>query len=576
MIIRTLSTADIRKCFLAGANALDARKEIINDLNVFPVPDGDTGTNMTMTIMSAAREVAALEEDADMQQLCKAISSGSLRGARGNSGVILSQLLRGFTKEIKKAEEVDVQVLTKAFEHAVASAYKAVMKPKEGTILTVARAGSEKALQICDGTENIIELVNSVVLYMRDVLDMTPDMLPVLKEAGVVDSGGEGLLTILEGAYDCLLGKNVNYDIKTDEGMVPSVSAGAKTEAIADVDIKYGYCTEFIIMLEKKFSRQDELEFKAYLESIGDSIVCVADEDIVKIHVHTNDPGLAIQKALTYGSLTRMKIDNMREEHNERVIRDADRKAQEQKEAEKQAEEMPHKEHGFISVSVGDGLNDISRELGVDYVMEGGQTMNPSTEDILDAISKVNADNIFLLPNNSNIILACEQAKDLTKDKNIYVIPTKNIPQGITAMVNFVEGITASENAETMKASLSEVKAGQVTYAVRDTSVDGKTIKAGDIMGLSDKTIETVGSDIVDTTVALLSKMLDEDSELVTIYIGQDGSMEDARQIEKEVEKIDSELEVEIQYGGRFTTIFCRLNKRLKKSMGDTSFCSPL
>lgn len=551
MIIRTLSTADIRKCFLAGANALDARKEIINDLNVFPVPDGDTGTNMTMTIMSAAREVAALEEDADMQQLCKAISSGSLRGARGNSGVILSQLLRGFTKEIKKAEEVDVQVLTKAFEHAVASAYKAVMKPKEGTILTVARAGSEKALQICDGTENIIELVNSVVLYMRDVLDMTPDMLPVLKEAGVVDSGGEGLLTILEGAYDCLLGKNVNYDIKTDEGMVPSVSAGAKTEAIVDVDIKYGYCTEFIIMLEKKFSRQDELEFKAYLESIGDSIVCVADEDIVKIHVHTNDPGLAIQKALTYGSLTRMKIDNMREEHNERVIRDADRKAQEQKEAEKQAEEMPHKEHGFISVSVGDGLNDIFRELGVDYVIEGGQTMNPSTEDILDAISKVNADNIFLLPNNSNIILACEQAKDLTKDKNIYVIPTKNIPQGITAMVNFVEGITASENAETMKASLSEVKAGQVTYAVRDTSVDGKTIKAGDIMGLSDKTIETVGSDIVDTTVALLSKMLDEDSELVTIYIGQDGSMEDARQIEKEVEKIDSELEVEIQYGGQ-------------------------
>ena len=551
MIIRTLSTADIRKCFLAGANALDARKEIINDLNVFPVPDGDTGTNMTMTIMSAAREVAALEEDADMQQLCKAISSGSLRGARGNSGVILSQLLRGFTKEIKKAEEVDVQVLTKAFEHAVASAYKAVMKPKEGTILTVARAGSEKALQICDGTENIIELVNSVVLYMRDVLDMTPDMLPVLKEAGVVDSGGEGLLTILEGAYDCLLGKNVNYDIKTDEGMVPSVSAGAKTEAIADVDIKYGYCTEFIIMLEKKFSRQDELEFKAYLESIGDSIVCVADEDIVKIHVHTNDPGLAIQKALTYGSLTRMKIDNMREEHNERVIRDADRKAQEQKEAEKQAEEMPHKEHGFISVSVGDGLNDIFRELGVDYVIEGGQTMNPSTEDILDAISKVNADNIFLLPNNSNIILACEQAKDLTKDKNIYVIPTKNIPQGITAMINFVEGITASENAETMKASLSEVKAGQVTYAVRDTSVDGKTIKAGDIMGLSDKTIETVGSDIVDTTVALLSKMLDEDSELVTIYIGQDGSMEDARKIEKEVGKIDSELEVEIQYGGQ-------------------------
>ena len=551
MIIRTLSTADIRKCFLAGANALDARKEIINDLNVFPVPDGDTGTNMTMTIMSAAREVAALEEDADMQQLCKAISSGSLRGARGNSGVILSQLLRGFTKEIKKAEEVDVQVLTKAFEHAVASAYKAVMKPKEGTILTVARAGSEKALQICDGTENIIELVNSVVLYMRDVLDMTPDMLPVLKEAGVVDSGGEGLLTILEGAYDCLLGKNVNYDIKTDEGMVPSVSAGAKTEAIADVDIKYGYCTEFIIMLEKKFSRQDELEFKAYLESIGDSIVCVADEDIVKIHVHTNDPGLAIQKALTYGSLTRMKIDNMREEHNERVIRDADRKAQEQKEAEKQAEEMPHKEHGFISVSVGDGLNDIFRELGVDYVIEGGQTMNPSTEDILDAISKVNADNIFLLPNNSNIILACEQAKDLTKDKNIYVIPTKNIPQGITAMVNFVEGITASENAETMKASLSEVKAGQVTYAVRDTHIDDKEIHEGDIMGIGDSGILAVGQSVEETTKEMLAQLVDEDTELISLYYGQDVQEESAENFAQEIEDLYPDVDVDVHSGGQ-------------------------
>ena len=486
-----------------------------------------------------------------MDEVTKRASGGALRGARGNSGVITSQILRGFAKGLEGLEEAGVKELTAAMEQGVKTAYKAVMKPKEGTILTVARACAEAAVAESEKTDDIEVFLKAVLEHAHDVLNQTPDMLPVLKEAGVVDSGGEGLLTILEGAYDCLLGKNVNYDIKTDEGMVPSVSAGAKTEAIADVDIKYGYCTEFIIMLEKKFSRQDELEFKAYLESIGDSIVCVADEDIVKIHVHTNDPGLAIQKALTYGSLTRMKIDNMREEHNERVIRDADRKAQEQKEAEKQAEEMPHKEHGFISVSVGDGLNDIFRELGVDYVIEGGQTMNPSTEDILDAISKVNADNIFLLPNNSNIILACEQAKDLTKDKNIYVIPTKNIPQGITAMVNFVEGITASENAETMKASLSEVKAGQVTYAVRDTSVDGKTIKAGDIMGLSDKTIETVGSDIVDTTVALLSKMLDEDSELVTIYIGQDGSMEDARQIEKEVEKIDSELEVEIQYGGQ-------------------------
>ena len=551
MIIRTLSTADIRKCFLAGANALDARKEIINDLNVFPVPDGDTGTNMTMTIMSAAREVAALEEDADMQQLCKAISSGSLRGARGNSGVILSQLLRGFTKEIKKAEEVDVQVLTKAFEHAVASAYKAVMKPKEGTILTVARAGSEKALQICDGTENIIELVNSVVLYMRDVLDMTPDMLPVLKEAGVVDSGGEGLLTILEGAYDCLLGKNVNYDIKTDEGMVPSVSAGAKTEAIADVDIKYGYCTEFIIMLEKKFSRQDELEFKAYLESIGDSIVCVADENIVKIHVHTNDPGLAIQKALTYGSLTRMKIDNMREEHNERVIRDADRKAQEQKEAEKQAEEMPHKEHGFISVSVGDGLNDIFRELGVDYVIEGGQTMNPSTEDMLNAIAKVNAKTIYIFPNNKNIVMAANQARDLTEDKDIIVIPTKTVPQGITAVVTYSAEASVEENTEAMSEEIKNVKTGQITYAVRDTHIDDKEIHEGDIMGIGDHEILAVGKEIQDVTLETIALMDADDAELITVYYGEDTKAKDAEKLEQALTEKYPSCDVEVYAGGQ-------------------------
>lgn len=560
MNIKTIDAKVIQKCFLAGANAIDAKKEKINDLNVFPVPDGDTGTNMTMTIMSAAREVAALDNP-DMKSLCKAISGGSLRGARGNSGVILSQLLRGFTKEISKVEEVTIDILTKAFERAVESAYKAVMKPKEGTILTVARGGADKALELNGRTDNMAEFMNKIIMYMRDVLDQTPEMLPVLKDAGVVDSGGEGLLTILEGAYDALLGKEVNYQVEPTTS--PRTNAVANSEAVVDADIKFGYCTEFIIMLEKHFGNKGEREFKAYLESIGDSIVCVADEDIVKIHVHTNDPGLAIQKALTYGSLTRMKIDNMREEHNERVIQNSQQMAREQKENEKPASlgdrtkgsyavpQVEHKENGFISVSVGDGLREIFRDLGVDYIIEGGQTMNPSTEDILSAIAKVNADNIFILPNNGNIILAAEQARELTEDKNIIVIPTKNIPQGITAMINFVEGMSAKENEEAMTEGLTEVRSGQVTYAVRDTSIDGKEIKAGDIMGLSDKTIETVGTDVVDTTVQLLQQMMNEESEIVTIYYGEEGSEEDAQKIASAVEEIDSDVEVEIHYGGQ-------------------------
>ena len=564
MNIKTIDAKVIQKCFLAGANAIDAKKEKINDLNVFPVPDGDTGTNMTMTIMSAAREVAALENP-DMKSLCKAISGGSLRGARGNSGVILSQLLRGFTKEISHEKEVDADVLTRAFERAVESAYKAVMKPKEGTILTVARGGSDKALELNGHTDNLAEFVNHIIMHMRDVLEQTPEMLPVLKEAGVVDSGGEGLLTIMEGAYDALIGKQVNYAVEPEVKRTEAGS-GIKAEAVADADIKFGYCTEFIIMTDKEFQSRDEREFKGYLESIGDSIVCVADEDIVKIHVHTNDPGLAIQKALTYGSLTRMKIDNMREEHNERVIQNSRQMAEEQKENDaKQSgdsmgdktkenvtvSEMPHKVNAFISVSVGEGLREIFRDLGVDYIIEGGQTMNPSTEDILSAIQKVNADNIFILPNNGNIILAAEQARELTEDKNIVVIPTKNIPQGITAMINFVEGMTPEENEEAMRQSLSEVKSGQVTYAVRDTLIDGKEIKAGDIMGLSDKTIETVGTDVVETTLALLKKMLEEESEIVTIYYGQEGSEEDARKIAAALAEVDEDLEVEIHFGGQ-------------------------
>lgn len=562
MLIKTMDASAIKKCFLAGANAIDEKKEKINDLNVFPVPDGDTGTNMTMTIMSAAKEVAA--KDDDMKEICKAISSGSLRGARGNSGVILSQLLRGFTKEVAKEEQVDVRVLARAFERAVESAYKAVMKPKEGTILTVARAGAEKALELVDRTDNLAEFFNSVIMHMRDVLDQTPEMLPVLKDAGVVDSGGEGLLTIMQGAYDALIGKEVKASIEDADSVGDPTRLRADSEGAFEADIRFGYCTEFIIMLKKDFHDSEERDFKTYLESIGDSIVCVADEDIVKIHVHTNDPGLAIQKGLQYGELSNMKIDNMREEHNERFTgggagQRADEPVKLQSESDMGKPDLTkavrpsqqHKENGFISVSVGEGLGEIFRKLGVDFIIEGGQTMNPSTDDILHAISHIDADNIFILPNNSNIILAAEQAKDLTEDKNIIVIPSKNIPEGIAAMIGFAFDASAGENAETMTEALSEVRAGQVTYAVRDTTIDGKEIKSGDIMGLSGKTIEVVGSEPVQTTVELLEHMIGEESELVTIYYGEEASEEDAEKIAAKLQMGHEQIDVDIQYGGQ-------------------------
>ncbi len=592
VVIKTIDAAAVQRCFLAGASALDAKKEMINDLNVFPVPDGDTGTNMTMTIMAAAREAAAMEEP-DMKQLCKAISGGSLRGARGNSGVILSQLLRGFTKEIVKVEKADVSVLAAAFDRAVESAYKAVMKPKEGTILTVARAGAEKAMEQAERTDNLLEFMNTVILHMRDVLDQTPEMLPVLKQAGVVDSGGEGLVTIMEGAYDAILGKEVSYEIEPDKTRmaVGELERRGDPGAVAEADIKFGYCTEFIVMLDKEFPHDEEKKFKSYLESIGDSIVCVADDDIVKIHVHTNDPGLAIQKGLSYGSLTSMKIDNMREEHNERVIRASDRKEAAQREEEERAAERrgavlepiryetavestsagttamvadptkntdssvgdktQKKKYAFISVSVGEGLSRIFTDLGVDAVIEGGQTMNPSTQDILHAVDSLNAENVFVLPNNSNIILAAEQAGELTKDKNVIVLPTKNIPQGIAALLGYMEEASPEENTDAMKEAFAAVKSGQVTYAVRDTALDGKEIKAGDIMGLSDKTIETVGTDITAVTIDLVRKMIDEDSELVTIYYGEEGTEEEAEKIAAALTESDAELEVEIQHGGQ-------------------------
>lgn len=550
MTVKTMDALLVKKCFLAGAAAIQAKKEYINDLNVFPVPDGDTGTNMTMTIMSAANEVLAIE-DPDMETICRAISSGSLRGARGNSGVILSQLLRGFTKVIRNEKEINVKILVQSFQKAVDSAYKAVMKPKEGTILTVAKGGAEHAYKIAKNCDDIVEFARQVIEQMRVVLARTPDMLPVLKEAGVVDSGGEGLVTILEGVYDALTGKEVHYEAEGGTPAIKNTSNGANVEVISTGDIKFGYCTEFIILLEKEFTSRDEKSLKGYLESIGDSIVCVADDELVKIHVHTNDPGLAIQKGLTYGELSRMKIDNMREEHNERLIQSASATGTTPMVQEKNEAETPWKKVGFISVSVGEGLGNIFRELGADYVIEGGQTMNPSTEDILGAISQVRAETIYIFPNNSNIVLAANQAKDLTEDKHIVVIPTKNIPQGITAMINYIDGNSAEENEAAMTEAVQQIRSGQVTYAVRDTSIDGKEIKQGNIMGLSDKTIEVVGSDVKETTLHLIDALKDEETELITLYYGAESSEEEAQEIAAAICEKYEEIEVEVEYGGQ-------------------------
>lgn len=557
MSVKTINAQMLQKMFLAGARGLEAKKEYINELNVFPVPDGDTGTNMTMTIMSAAKEVSALQNPT-MDQLGKAISSGSLRGARGNSGVILSQIFRGFVKEMKGLDEIDVTILGNGINHAAETAYKAVMKPKEGTILTVAKAGAEKAMDLLVNadTDDIEVFCDAVMAEMESALLKTPELLPVLKQAGVVDSGGEGLMTFLRGAMDALKGKVSDFTISTQAGS-QTISMG-DVAALQEVDIRFGYCTEFIIMLERGEDRV-ETQLKEYLQRIGDCVVVVADEDIVKVHVHTNDPGLAIQKALSFGSLTSMKIDNMREEHQEKVIRDSAKiSTGEMSEADVTAEnrrpeepQAPHKETGFIAVAAGDGLRDIFQDLGVDYVIEGGQTMNPSTEDILDAIAKVNADTIFILPNNGNIILAANQAKDLTEDKEILVIPSKNIPQGVAALVSYVSGQPAEENAETMAEEMELIKSGQVTYAVRDTNMDGKEIKEGDFMGLTDKSIQAVGQDLASTAKELIETMIDEDSELVSLYYGAEATEEDANALAQDIESEHEDLEVEVQYGGQ-------------------------
>ena len=548
MATKSMNVDMLAKMFLAGAQNIEAKKEYINELNVFPVPDGDTGTNMSLTIMAAAKEVAALDKPT-MKDLAKAISSGSLRGARGNSGVILSQLLRGFTKAIREEEEIDVQGLAAACSRARETAYKAVMKPKEGTILTVASGISEKAAQMAQETDDLEVFIPAVIEYAEEVLKKTPEMLPVLKEAGVVDSGGQGLLEVIKGAYDAFLGKEIRYS----EIAPTSSGVSVKTAPGDETDIKFGYCTEFIILTEKEFTDKDEHEFKEYLSSIGDSIVCVADDDVVKIHVHTNDPGLAIQKALGFGQLSRMKIDNMREEHQEKLIRDAQKVAAEQSEKEKEEKEAqePRKPFGFITVSIGEGINGIFKELGADYVIEGGQTMNPSTEDMLNAVDQVNADTIFILPNNKNIVLAANQAKALVEDKEIIVIPTRTVPQGITALINFMADADAKTNEETMLEEIENVKTGQVTYAVRDTHIDNKEIHEGDIMGIGDHGILAVGREIEETAMELLKGLVDETTELISIYYGEEVREEDAEDFIAKVEETYPDADVDAHFGGQ-------------------------
>lgn len=541
-MVNKIDASMFQKMFLAGAKNLEAKKEWINELNVFPVPDGDTGTNMTLTIMSAAKEVGGIENP-DMKVIAKAISSGSLRGARGNSGVILSQLFRGFTKEIKTCEEIDAMVLAKACNRAVETAYKAVMKPKEGTILTVAKGMADKAAEIAETEEDLTVMIDEIIKHGDEVLNKTPEMLPVLKQAGVVDSGGQGLMQVVKGAYDAFLGKEIDLTIEDAAKPVDK----SKLEVTDNFDIKYGYCTEFIINLDKEMPIETEKEFKAYLESIGDSIVVVADDEVVKVHVHTNDPGLAIQKALTFGSLSKMKIDNMREEHQERLVKDAEKIAAQQEEKKNE----PRKDYGFVAISVGEGLDEIFKGLGVDYIISGGQTMNPSTEDILEAVDKINADTIFVLPNNKNIILAAQQAESLVEDKKLVVIPSKTVPQGIAAMIGFVQEYSVEENKESMIENMSYIKTGQSTYAVRDTVIDDKEIHEGNIMGIGDDGILSVGEDIADTTVDMIREMVDEESEIVSLYYGSDVTEDDANELAKKVEKALPDVEVEVYPGGQ-------------------------
>ncbi|MDO5146746.1 MAG: DAK2 domain-containing protein [Eubacteriales bacterium] len=552
MGIHTIDAKTFQRLFLAGANRINEQKEYINELNVFPVPDGDTGTNMSLTILSAAREVEKLSEPT-ISSVSKAISSGSLRGARGNSGVILSQLFRGFTKSVSKSDSMGKKEISAGFTRGVETAYKAVMKPKEGTILTVAKGMADKAAELENSELDLIAYCEEIVAYGYEVLSKTPDMLPVLKEAGVVDSGGQGLMEVVQGILDAMTGKVTEVVIPTKPEAAVS-EASAQGEYIPPEDIKFGYCTEFIIMLKAALKEKEEQELKDYLLGIGDSLVLVADDEICKVHVHTNHPGQAFEKALTYGPLSNMKVDNMRLEHEEKLIKDAEKVAARQREEEaaaRAAAQEPPKKIGFIAVSIGEGLGEIFKSLGVDYLIEGGQTMNPSTEDVLNAIAQVNAENVFILPNNKNIILAAEQARDMTKDKHVIVLPTKTIPQGISAMVGYMPEADVEENKEAMEECYQEVLTGQVTYAVRDTAINGKTIHNGDIMGIDDSGIQAVGNDVSETTMALLNTMVDEDSELVSLYYGEGITKEQADVLASELERKFPDVEIEANFGGQ-------------------------
>ena len=559
MELKSVDAALLQKAVLAAAKGLEAKKEWINELNVFPVPDGDTGTNMTMTIMAAAREVAAIENPT-MESIAKALSSGSLRGARGNSGVILSQLFRGFTKEIKESNEITVTSLANAFTRATETAYKAVMKPKEGTILTVAKGLAEKAVDLATQTDDVIDFLTQVIEEGDYVLSQTPEMLPVLKQAGVVDSGGQGLMQVMKGGLDGLLGRGIPFDTAAPaagntESTKPKVAAGS--DELSTSDIKYGYCTEFIVNVEKTYDMDEEQKFKGYLESIGDCVVVVSDDDIIKVHVHTNHPGLAFEKGLTYGSLSRMKIDNMREEHHERLIQNASNVAQtpetpaEAKKEEAPASNEPRKPYGFIAVSIGKGLGEIFKGIGADYLIEGGQTMNPSTEDMLNAIEKVNADVIYILPNNKNIILAAEQAKSLVEDKKIFVVPSKTVPQGIAALINFLPDLSPEENLENMTSEMGRIHTGQITYAVRNTNIDGMEIHEGDIMGIGDSGMLAVGQNVNETVLETLKRMVEDESELISVYFGEDVTEEDAEALVEKVQTAFPNCEVELNDGGQ-------------------------
>ena len=556
MALNTVDAKMLAKMFLAGAKNLENKKEWINELNVFPVPDGDTGTNMTMTIMAAAKEVAKMDEP-DMSSLCKAMSSGSLRGARGNSGVILSQLLRGFTKVVREYDEVTLPVFAASFEKAVETAYKAVMKPKEGTILTVAKGISDKANELMEaGCDDLAAFFDEVIKHGDYVLSQTPEMLPVLKQAGVVDSGGQGLMEVLKGAVDAYLGKEIDFSVETP---TVSINTASVEDGFSEEDIKFGYCTEFIIMLNRPFNIKTEMDFKAYLESIGDSIVVVADDDIVKVHVHTNDPGMVIQKALMYGALSNMKIDNMRLEHQEKVIKMSEKNAAESEKEATPVQEAPtavvsnepRKEIGFVTVAAGDGMTEIFKSLGVDVVISGGQTMNPSTDDIVNAVNSVNADCVFVLPNNKNIILAANQAQYLVEDKKVVVVPTKTIAQGITAVINFVPDMAAEDNEAVMVEEIGRVKTGEVTYAVRDTQIDDKEIRQGDYMGIGDKGILSVGPDMNTVIFEMVDEMVDEETELISVYYGEEVTEDAAEAIRKTIADKYTSCDVELQYGGQ-------------------------